>query len=134
MKIKEMLNDEAARQLENLKGIPLGSQEMGAAIEDLTKVTRAIVDLEKIEIENDKLNNERIERDYKDFERGLKEAQFEDQKKDRWINLGVTAAKIVLPLLGYALLMERMIEFEENGAVSSNAFRNLAHCFKPTMK
>lgn len=124
MELKEMLTNEATRQLEDLRNLPSGSQEMGAAIDDLTKVTKAIVDLEKVEIEK---RNDELERESKD-------AELIDQKKDRWIKLGITAAQIVLPLLSYALLMERMIEFEENGAVSSNAFRNLAHCFKPTMK
>ena len=109
--IKDLLGEEIKLEIEALSSLESGSEEKSTAIEDLTKLYKL-----KIE-ENDKQ---------------LKNAQLEEQVKDRYFRLGVEAAGIVLPLIFYAVWMRKGFKFEENGTYTSTTFRGLFNRFRPT--
>lgn len=56
----------------------------------------------------------------------------DDEKKTRYIKIGLEAAGIVLPLLFYGWWMKKGFQFEKEGTFTSVTFRNLFNRFRPT--
>lgn len=72
--------------------------------------------------------------DARDSEDRFKQEQIKERAKDRYINLGMTAAGIVLPLVFNWVWMRRGFKFEETGTYTSATFRNLFSRFRTTGK
>lgn len=124
--IKDLLGEEIKSEIENLSSLESGSKEKSAAIEDLTK-------LYKLKIEDTRIDYEIGEKyDARESDKQLKNAQLEEQVKDRYFRLGMEAAGIVLPLIFYAIWMRKGFKFEENGTYTSTTFRGLFNRFRPT--
>lgn len=113
--IKQKLDEEILRELENLSSMDQGTQEHTDAVDSLTK-------LYKMRNEDDRLT---IELNEKKEERN-------DKKEDRIVKIGIASAEIVLPLIFYAVWMRRGLKFEESGTFTSQTFRGLISRFKPT--
>lgn len=126
--MKDLLNEEIKTQIRSLSEFEIGSQEMGAAIDDLVKLYK--LDLEERRVENDAKEKEK-NREIEDIS---KKVQAEAQRVDRFINVGIAAAEIILPLIFYGVWMRRGFKFEENGTYTSTTFRNLFNRFRPTKK
>lgn len=129
--IKSKLEEEIQRELEKLSTLDPGSKEHKDAADTL--VTLYKLNIEETEAERSfmkKCDHERIE----ERELSLKNAQLEEQVKDRYFRLGIEAAAIVLPLIFYATWMRRGFKFEETGAFTSTTFRGLFSKFKPTKR
>lgn len=129
--IKTKLEEEIQRELEKLSTLDPGSKEHAAAADTLVTLYKLNMD----ELENDrafmkKCDHERIE----EREIALKNAQLEEQIKDRYFRLGIEAAGLVLPLMFYAFWMRRGFKFEETGTFTSTTFRGLFNKFKPTRR
>jgi len=99
--IKELLEETIKSGIRDLSFLPSGSKEKSTAFEDLVK-------LYKLRIEET-----RNERD------------FNEKVKDRYFRLGVETLGIILPLIFYAVWMERGFRFEETGTFTSTTFRGL---------
>lgn len=124
--IKDLLGEEIKSEIEALSSLESGSKEKSTAIEDLTKLYR-------LKIEETKIDYEIGEKyDARESDKQLKNAQLEEQVKDRYFRLGVEAAGIVLPLIFYAIWMRKGFKFEENGTYTSTTFRGLFNRFRPT--
>lgn len=124
--IKDLLGEEIKSEIEALSSLESGSKEKSTAIEDLTK-------LYKLKIEETKIDYEIGEKyDARESDKQLKNAQLEEQVKDRYFRLGIEAAGIVLPLIFYAIWMRKGFKFEENGTYTSTTFRGLFNPFRPT--
>ena len=67
-------------------------------------------------------------------EEQFKQHQLNDQVLDRYVKIGVATAELVLPLVFYGVWMKRGLKFEETGTFTSQTFKNLFNCFKPTRK
>lgn len=119
-KTKEMLEEKILEGIQGLSDMDIGSEEKTAAIDELTK-------LYKLKIEEAKTETE-----LKDFE--IKEKQLKEQVKDRYFRVGTAAAELLLPLILYAVYLNRGFKFEETGAYTSTTFRNLLTRLKPTKK
>lgn len=128
---KTMLDEEIRSELEKISSLKLGDKEHTAAVDSLAT-------LYKLSIEETEKEREFMKRNEHDLieerELELKNAQLEEQKKDRWWRLGLDAASIVLPLTFYAIWMRRGFKFEETGTFTSTTFRGLFSKFKPTKK
>lgn len=113
--IKQKLDEEILRELENLSSMDQGTQEHTDAVDSLTK-------LYKIRNEDDRLTIELNE----------KKEDRNDKKEDRIVKIGIASAELVLPLMFYAVWMRRGLKFEESGTFTSQTFRGLISRFKPT--
>lgn len=122
--IDKMLEEEIKAQIENLADLKSGSDEKTQAVDDLAK-------LYKLSIEEKKL---RADSEEKCADAQDKEKQIREQKKDRWVRIGIAVAELVLPLAFYGRWMKRGFEFEKDGAYTSTTFRGLFSKFKPTKK
>lgn len=133
--IEELLNEEIAAQIRALYYLEAGSKEKTTAINDLTQLYKLRIEENKSLMDADEKYQRRVmDEESKAREEDFKRIQIEEQKKDRWIRIGITGAEILVPLLFYNVWMKNGFEFEKTGAVSSFTFRNLVSKFKPTKR
>lgn len=113
-KIKELLENEIKSEIEKLKTLTPGTDEHSEAVDSVAKLY--------------KLNTESIENEREFLS---KNAQLEEDRKNRYCRLGVDAAGIVLPLIFYGVWMKKGFKFEETGVFTSTTFRGLFNKFRP---
>ncbi len=133
--IKELLGEEIKAEIESLTSLQAGSKEKTQAINDLATIYRLKIEETKNEWDADEKYNRRImEENQKNVENAQKSTQLLEQVKDRYFRVGIAAAEIVLPLIFYAVWMNKGFKFEESGTYTSTTFRGLFNRFKPTKK
>lgn len=151
--IKSLLNEEIISEIEKLKSLKPGGNEHTAAIESISKLYKLRIEENKNEMDfEEKCERRKMEADQYDadlemkkhqigetesaeyYDKRLKEEQFKEQVKDRYFRLGVEAAGIILPLLFYAVWMNKGFKFEETGTFTSTTFRGLFSRFRLTKK
>ena len=126
--VREMLNEEIAKQIEAISLLPDGSKEQAIAVDNLTK-------LYKLKIEEDKFISDDNERyDARMQNAALKKSQMDESKKDRYIKIGGDIVIPVATLMFYGIWMNKGFKFEESGSISSLTFRNLIGRFRPTKR
>ena len=129
--IREKLEEEIHSELEKLKTIEPGSRQHVDAVNSLETLYKLNIE----ETENERAFMRNCDRDLiEERELALKSAQLEEQKKDRWIRLGLEGAGLLLPLAFYAFWMRKGFKFEETGTFTSTTFRGLFNKFKPTKR
>lgn len=116
--IKQMLDEEIMEEITDLSILQSGSEEKSTAIDELVKLHKLRIEEAKVELEGEK----------------LKKDPTTEQSKDRYLKFGLEAAGIVLPLIFYAVWMNKGFKFEETGTYTSTTFRGLFNRFKPTNK
>lgn len=128
-KLRDLLEEEIEREIGKLSYMQPGSDEHVKAVESLTKLYKVNIE----GLESERAFREQCEQDV-DRERDwqLKNAQLEEQQKDRYFKFGVDAAGILIPIVFYGIWMRRGFKFEENGTYTSQTFRNLFNRFRPT--
>lgn len=124
-KINELLGEELKRQIESLSSLETGTREMGTAVDDVTKLYKLLIDTEKVSAESRKLDIEE-NKNKNDSANMLNE-----QKKDRYVKIGIAAAEIVIPFILYGMLMRKGLKFEETGCVTSPWTKNLINRITP---
>lgn len=128
---KTMLEEEIQAELEKIASLNPGDKEHSAAVDSLATLYRLNIE----ETEKERKFMKECEHDLiEERELELKNAQLEEQKKDRWWRFGLDAAGIVLPLTFYAIWMRKGFKFEETGTFTSTTFRGLFGKFKPTKR
>lgn len=133
--IETLLNEEIASEIQALSQFEVGSNEKGAAIDDLTKLYKLRIEENKSIWEADEKVNRRVmenETIMRDNE--IKRTQISEQIKDRYFRVGIAAAELVLPLMFYGVWMKKGFKFEETGSYTSATFRGLINRFRPTKK
>ena len=127
-KIKELLDEEIRSQIIDLASFKSGSKEKADAIDDLATLYKLRIEEVKAEMDlDDKV-------DARDSEDRYRQEQLKERTKDRYINLGIAAAGIVLPLIFNCVRMSKGFEFEKTGTFTSTTFRNLFSRFRTTTK
>lgn len=127
-KIKELLDEEIRSQIIDLASLKSGSKEKADAIDDLATLYKLRIEEVKAEMDlDDKV-------DARDSEDRYRQEQLKERTKDRYINLGIAAAGIVLPLIFNCVWMSKGFEFEKTGTFTSTTFRNLFSRFRTTTK
>lgn len=141
-----MLDEQIKAELGGLSGLAVGSKEHTEAIEGLAKLYRLRVDDSKAameynkEIDDDdfrkkqmeqeeKFHNEQAERD----EQSRKE-QLAEQKKDRYIRIGIAAAELMVPLVFFAKIYQMGYDLEKDGTFTVQTLKNLVRFVKPTKR
>lgn len=141
-----MLDEQIKAELGGLSGLAVGSKEHMEAIEGLAKLYRLRIDDSKAameynkEIDDDdfrkkqmeqeeKFHNEQAERD----EQSRKE-QLAEQKKDRYIRIGIAAAELMVPLVFFAKIYQMGYDLEKDGTFTVQTLKNLVRFVKPTKR
>ena len=108
--IRKLLVVEIEDQFGDLGTLEPGSVEQTAAVNNVDKLYRIMIDEDRLKSEESKTKNE---------------------NRNRYIQFGLEAAGIVLPLAFYASWMSKGFKFEETGSFTSTTFRGLFSRFRP---
>lgn len=141
--LEQELAERILVEIVNLEKLEPGSKEHSALTEDITKMYRALLEAQQIDVDiaknNAKLNQEK---EFFEAEQEAKKAQadkdMEQQKKQATIDtvlkclgIGVNVIGVVLPLAAYGVMFQQGLDFEKNGCFTSGMFRNLLGKIKP---
>lgn len=122
---KKMLHEEIESQFEGLEGIEIGSEAYRNAVDGLSKLMDREIEISKLQAEReDKLESRAIET-------RLKNRQLMDDKTDKIIRNGLTAAGLVVTagLTVWGTL--KTFKFEETGTITSSIGRGFIQRLTP---
>lgn len=126
--IRNLLDEEVVRQIQQLDQLESGSKEMTLAVNDVTKLYKLRIDETKIQMDyNDKVDSMNAQADNLNI-------QVDQNTKDRYLKLIIAGAELLVPLVFYAVWMHQGFKFEETGSIASSTFRGLISRFRPTKK
>ena len=124
-KLEEMLHEEIESQFDGLEGIEIGSEAYRNAVDGLSKLMDREIEISKLQAEReDKLESRAIES-------RLKNRQLMDDKTDKIIRNGLTAAGLVVTagLTVWGTL--KTFKFEETGTITSSIGRGFIQRLTP---
>ncbi len=145
-KIDVLLEDEIRTQILSLSSLTPGSKEKSTAVDDVVKLYRLKIDEYKntaewkekreVRLAEKRIKKEELEEKCKarHSDEQYRTTQTVEQIKDRYFRVGIAVAELVLPLMFYAVWMQRGFRFEETGTYTSTTFKGLFNRFKPTRK
>ena len=123
--LKKMLHEEIDSQFDGLEGIEIGSEAYRNAVDGLSKLMDREIEISKLQAEReDKLESRAIET-------RLKNRQLMDDKTDKIIRNGLTAAGLVVTagLTVWGTL--KTFKFEETGTITSSIGRGFIQRLTP---
>lgn len=141
-----MLNEQIKAELGGLSGLAVGSKEHTEAIEGLAKLYRLRIDDSKAAMEyNKEIDDENFRRDQMEQEKTQHQEQVEreeqsrkeqlsEQKKDRYIKIGIAAAELMVPLVFFAKIYQMGYDLEKDGTFTVQTLKNLIRFVKPTKR
>ena len=113
MNIETSLHVEIEEELTALGKMEKGSEKYKTTVDGLSKLLDKAIEIEKFDIESKEREDARV------FENNLKLKQMDEEKKDRWVRNGLTAAGIVIPTLVTIWGTLKSLKFEETGSVTT---------------
>ena len=122
---KKMLHEVIESQFDGLEGIEIGSEAYRNAVDGLSKLMDREIEISKLQAEReDKLESRAIET-------RLKNRQLMDDKTDKIIRNGLTAAGLVITagLTVWGTL--KTFKFEETGTITSSIGRGFIQRLTP---
>ncbi len=141
-----MLDEQIKAELGGLSGLAVGSKEHTEAIEGLAKLYRLRIDDSKAAMEyNKEIDDENFRRDQMEQEKTQHQEQVEreeqsrkeqlsEQKKDRYIKIGIAAAELMVPLVFFAKIYQMGYDLEKDGTFTVQTLKNLIRFVKPTKR
>lgn len=141
-----MLDEQIKAELGSLSGLAVGSKEHTEAIEGLAKLYRLRIDDSKAAMEyNKEIDDENFRRDQMEQEKTQHQEQVEreeqsrkeqlaEQKKDRYIKIGIAAAELMVPLVFFAKIYQMGYDLEKDGTFTVQTLKNLIRFVKPTKR
>ena len=141
-----MLDGQIKAELGGLSGLAVGSKEHTEAIEGLAKLYRLRIDDSKAAMEyNKEIDDENFRRDQMEQEKTQHQEQVEreeqsrkeqlaEQKKDRYIKIGIAAAELMVPLVFFAKIYQMGYDLEKDGTFTVQTLKNLIRFVKPTKR
>lgn len=141
-----MLDEEIKAKLGDLSGLTVGSKEYTEAIDSIAKLYRLRIDDSKAameynkEIDDDNFRREQMEQEQKQHreqaerEEQSRKEQLVEQKKDRYIRIGIAAAELVVPLVFFAKIYQMGYDLEKDGTFTVQTLKNLIRFIKPTKR
>ena len=139
-----MLDEQIKAELGDLANLTVGSKEHTEAIEGLAKLYRLRIDDSKAAMEyNKEIDDENFRRDQMEQEKTQHQEQVEreeqsrkeqlaEQKKDRYIKIGIAAAELMVPLVFFAKIYQMGYDLEKDGTFTVQTLKNLIRFVKPT--
>lgn len=116
MDIDALLQKEITGEFENLGELELGSDEYKATVDGITKLVDRAIEIKKFDAERDDLRHEKL---VEAEERKVEQSRFEDEKKDRMIKNGLSAAGIIIPTIVTIWGTFKSFQFEKTGSVTT---------------
>lgn len=113
MSIKTKLEVEIDDEFDKLSKVEMGSGTYETTVNGLTKLLDRHIELEKQKFEAEERAKVRAE------ERELKLKQMDEERKDRWVKNGLTAAGIVIPTVVTIWGTIKSIKFEQTGTITT---------------
>lgn len=141
-----MLDEQIKAELGDLSSLAVGSKEHTEAIEGLAKLYRLRIDDSKAameynkEIDDDNFRREQMEQEQKQHQEQVereeqsRKEQLAEQKKDRYIRIGIAAAELVIPLVFFAKIYQMGYDLEKDGTFTVQTLKNLIRFVKPTKR
>ena len=141
-----MLDEQIKAELGDLANLTVGSKEHTEAIEGLAKLYRLRIDDPKAameynkEIDDDNFRREQMEQEQKQHQEQMekeeqsRKEQLVEQKKDRYIRIGIAAAELVVPLVFFAKIYQMGYDLEKDGTFTVQTLKNLIRFIKPTKR
>lgn len=118
MNLETLLYDAIETDFEELVNAKDKPEERRAIVDELTKLMDRAIEMEKV-------NNDCTDKtEIRENDKVLKEQQFEDEKKDRWVRNAISTAGVVLPILVTIWGTKVSLEFEKEGTITTFAGRN----------
>ena len=129
-----------------IANLTVGSKEHTEAIEGLAKLYRLRIDDSKAameynkEIDDDNFRREQMEQEQKQHQEQMekeeqsRKEQLVEQKKDRYIRIGIAAAELVVPLVFFAKIYQMGYDLEKDGTFTVQTLKNLIRFIKPTKR
>lgn len=113
MEINEMLYDEIQDEFAFLKGVEVGTDDYEKAVNGVSKLVDRAIEYEKVKNEREKVEKEHT----------AKIKAMNDERIDRWIKNGISAAGVVagVGLTVWGTL--KTFKFEETGSIGSSIGR-----------
>lgn len=130
MSIRTQLEDEIRSEFEALGKMEVGSETYRATVDGLMKLVDRKTEMDKVEADAKERALTR------DIETEFKEMQMADERKDRWVRNGLTAATLVVTTgtTVWGILKSLKIEFKDNEMVTSTVGKELMKKILPFKK
>ena len=116
MDIDALLQKEITGEFENLGELELGSDEYKATVDGITKLVDRAIEIKKFDAERDDIRHKKL---VEAEERKVEQSRFEDEKKDRMIKNGLSAAGIIIPTIVTIWGTFKSFQFEKTGSVTT---------------
>lgn len=109
MNIETQLHEEIADELDNLRGLDVGTEEYRVTVDGVAKLFGQAIEMEKLAQSKEVQN----------FERDLKLQQVREEKLDRYIRNGIAVAGIIVPVMVTIWGTYKSFEFEKEGTITT---------------
>ena len=117
-KMKELLNEEIRSELEELKGVQIGTDEYDIAVAGITKLIDKAIDIDKFDAEQSGLTNMQVQ------QLVLQKYQCKQESKHKTAQLLITIGTAVLTAAITIWGTRTTLQFEERGTVTTSAGRS----------
>lgn len=92
MDIQKLFNEEIGREVEELRGMKIGSDEYKATVDGVSKLADRLIEMERVQSDANEKVADRMMRNGNEF------SKREDDKKDRIVNYCIRGAEIAIPV------------------------------------
>lgn len=117
MSLKTLLDDAITNGFNKLDGMEVGSEEYKTTVDQLTKMTDRVIEIEKFESEEDNQKSNR------EVDKDLRLKQMKQEQLDRYIKHGLTAVSVIGGIVLTVWGAKASWRFEETGTITSTAGR-----------
>ena len=113
MNIDNSLDEKILDTIKALNGMEEGSEEWKKTVEGLTKLLEKSNERDKFKAEQQEQSRNRRMENY------WREEQAKEERIDRWVKNGLSAAGIVLPIMLTVWGTKKSFEFEKEGTITT---------------
>lgn len=133
--IKDLLDEEIKSQINTISGMDVDDENYSKAVDSLVKLHKLrIEEMKSITDSEDQAYKRETDEETCKLNEEIRQEQLSEQKKDRYIRIGLDVAGLLVPIMFYSTWMRRGFKFEESGTFTSTTFRGLFGHFKPTRR
>lgn len=133
--IKNLLDEEIKSQINTISGMDVNDENYSKAVDSLVKLHKLrIEEMKSITDSEDQAYKRETDEETCKLNEEIRQEQLSEQKKDRYIRIGLDVAGLLVPIMFYSTWMRRGFKFEESGTFTSTTFRGLFGHFKPTRR
>lgn len=133
--IKNLLDEEIKSQINTISDMDVNDENYSKAVDSLVKLHKLrIEEMKSITDSEDQAYKRETDEETCKLNEEIRQEQLSEQKKDRYIRIGLDVAGLLVPIMFYSAWMRKGFEFEKTGTFTSTTFRGLFGHFKPTRR